>query len=78
MARQYSLREAGLNVPASTWSTLELTRVLDQQFHLESERRAEEHLRTGNDRRRLNREADLDTAHKKAYMEVVEHLYGNT
>ena len=30
------------------------------------------------ERRRLEREADLDTAHKKAYMEVFEHLYGNT
>ena len=29
LARQQDLREAGLNVPASTRSTLELTRVLE-------------------------------------------------
>ena len=78
LARQYDLREAGLDNPASGRSTLELARALERQFELESERREEERQRTADERRRLEREADLDTAHKKAYMEVFEHLYGNT
>ena len=78
LAQQYDLREAGLDNPASGRSTLELARALERQFELESERREEERQRTADERRRLEREADLDTAHKKAYMEVFEHLYGNT
>ena len=78
LARQYDLGEAGLDNPALGRSTLELARALERQFELESERREEERQRTADERRRLEREADLDTAHKKAYIEVFEHLYGNT
>ena len=77
LAWQYDLRKAGPDNPPSGRSTLELAWVLEQQIRLESERRDEERLRAAEEQCRLNREADLDTAHIKTYMEVFKHLYGN-
>ena len=45
LARQYDLREPGLDGPLSSRSTLELTQVLEKQFHLDNERCAEKRLR---------------------------------
>ena len=88
LALQYDLRESGFapaaapagTAPPSTSPdpTALLVAALEKQFKLDTERREEERLRREDERRRMDRESDADTAHKRAYLTTLEVLYGNT